>query len=89
MDPEELFSPSGSSRETKRSMATDELMELLAEQPMPSTEVEQHFKQRGISFRTVNEAKKDLGIVSYRRGDRSWRRLPKELCNNADCTGST
>lgn len=62
----------------------DTLVELLSEKDLPAKEIESRFKKLGISYRTVTEAKRALGIRSYRSGNQSVWSLPEELCNNAD-----
>ena len=90
IDPDGLFLSGSSDRRTKKDEAELELLTLLAGGDTPATEVEAYFKDRGISFRTVNEAKKSLGVRSYRKGNQSFwvltDDLKRQLCNNAACT---
>ncbi len=90
IDPDGLFLSGDSDRRTKKDEAELELLTLLAEGDTPATEIEEHFKNMGISFRTVNEAKKSLGVRSYRKGNQSFWALSddlkRQLCNNAACT---
>lgn len=85
IDAEELFSAFGSERDTKRDRAEHELLRLLAERDVPAARIESHFKELGISYRTVTDAKKALGIRSYRSGNQSVWTLPEELRNKEDC----
>ena len=90
IDPDGLFLSGSSDRRTKKDEAELELLTLLAGGDTPATEVGAYFKDRGISFRTVNEAKKSLGVRSYRKGNQSFwvltDDLKRQLCNNAACT---
>ena len=90
IDPEELFSAFGSERDTKRDRAENELIRLLSKKDIPATQIEKHFQQLGISYRTVTDAKKALGIQSYRLRNQSVWTLPELLRNKEDCIeGST
>ena len=53
----------------KRSQAAVLLMELLAEQDMPSSEVFAELEKQGISRRTVQNAKKDAHIRAYKKNN--------------------
>ena len=90
IDPDGLFLSGGSDRRTKKDEAELELVTMLVEEDIPATEIEEHFGEMAISFRTVNEAKKSLGIRSYRKGNQSFWALTddlkRQLCNNAACT---
>lgn len=90
IDPDTLFLSGSSDRRTKKDEAEYELLMVLVDRDTPATEIEEHFKEMGISFRTVNEAKKSLGVRSYRKGNQSFWTLPddlkRQLCNNAACT---
>lgn len=90
IDPDGVFLSNSSERRTKKDEAELELLTLLAERDTPATEIESHFKEMGISFRTVNEAKKSLGVRSYRKGNQSFWALTddlkRQLHNNAACT---
>jgi hypothetical protein len=74
----------------KRDQAEELLSELLADGPMRQSDIKRHTDAAGVSWRTVETAKKRLGIISEQRpveGKRgagpSWWRLP-----NAPHTGS-
>ena len=84
IDPDDLFGIIGTDRKKKFSQAEDTLVELLSEKDLPAKEIESRFKELGISYRTVTDAKKALGIRSYRSGNQSVWSLPEELRNNAD-----
>lgn len=86
IDPDDLFSIFSADRRTKRSKVENELITLLSDGDLPAAEIECYFRQHGISFRTVNDAKKVLGIRSYRKGNKSMWSLPEQLRNNEDCT---
>jgi hypothetical protein len=62
--------------ETARDQATDLLLSLLERCPMKSTQVREAFEQAGISWRTANKAKKQLGIVAVRQEDTWFWSLP-------------
>ena len=63
--------------------AKDLLLTLLAMDPMKVDEIEEAFEANGISWRTANTAKKDLGIDARRIGGREghyvWQ-LPSKGC---------
>jgi putative DNA primase/helicase len=81
--------------------AEDFLRDLLVEGPRPTVEIQQEAKGAGISWRTINRAKKELGIKAERKaeagdglvsGDRwYWRlaemgaRAPKDARNSYEC----
>lgn len=62
--------------ETVRDQAADLLLSLLERCPMKSTQVREAFEQAGISWRTANKAKKQLGIVAVRQEDTWFWSLP-------------
>jgi putative DNA primase/helicase len=62
--------------ETVRNQATDLLLSLLERCPMKSTQLQEEFKQAGISWRTANKAKKQLGIVATQNGEGWFWSLP-------------
>ena len=49
---------------------------MLAEDPILTKELEAAAKGEGLGWRTVERAKKDLGLVAKRRGS-DWYWLPK------------
>lgn len=55
--------------ESQLEKAVDLLLALLADKPMPSTWIEKEARGAGISWRTMNAAKKEMGIVSKRCSD--------------------
>lgn len=63
---DELLSSFGSGRDTKQGQAEEEMLALLAEGDKPAYEIYQHFEKIGISKRTVENAKKSLGVKSHR-----------------------
>ena len=64
---DELLSSFGSSRDTKQGQAEEEMLALLSEEDKPAYEIYQHFEKLGISKRTVENAKKSLGVKSHRK----------------------
>ena len=63
---DELLSSFGSGRDTKQGQAEEEMLALLTEGDKPAYEIYQHFEKIGISKRTVENAKKSLGVKSHR-----------------------
>jgi hypothetical protein len=68
--------PKAPHTETLADKAADLLLALLADEPVRSTELENEFKQAGISWRTANDAKKKLGIVAVKNGEYWYWSLP-------------
>lgn len=68
---DELTGASSGSSTQPRSEAADFLKELLKDGPVGSKMVEEQAEERGISRRTLNRAKSDLGVVSKQR-NREW-----------------
>ena len=64
--------------ETKRNNASDELISLLSSGPVTSTKIINHFLKLGISKRTLDAAKKELGIISYKIKDTWYWKLEDE-----------
>ena len=56
---------------SKTEVAVTELTGLLTGKELPQTEIMKHFEDMGISQRTVENAKKKLGVRSTKRGD-AW-----------------
>ena len=54
--------------DTEKSAAIDFLRQHLADGPMPSKDIEQAAKDVGVRWRTLQRAKKTLGVQSYREG---------------------
>ena len=68
----EILCESGSSfgpEPTKAQQAIDDLQSLLSNGEMPSNEIIEYFKEKGISRRTVENAKQELGIKAVKHGD--------------------
>ena len=63
-------------RATKKAKAKEELIELLMEKDQPQTYIKEHFEKMNISFRTVQEAQKELGIKPYRLHNQSYWPYP-------------
>jgi energy-coupling factor transporter ATP-binding protein EcfA2 len=62
----------------ERAEARRFLLELLADGPVLATEAERQYQEAGLSPRTINRAKKDLGVVSEKRGKAGWTwEIPK------------
>lgn len=55
-------------RPTKRGRVMEELAGMLGKEEMPCVNVYEHFKAKGISARTVENAKQELGVKSVKRG---------------------
>ena len=51
----------------------EELAGMLGKEEMPCVNVYEHFKAKGISARTVENAKQELGVKSVKRGG-AWYR---------------
>jgi hypothetical protein len=58
-------------------MATQSLIELLTEADMPSATVFYKMNQMGISRRTVQTAKKELGVRAYKKENAWFWTLPE------------
>jgi hypothetical protein len=67
----------GGNDESKRDMATQSLIELLTEADMPSATVFYKMNQMGISRRTVQTAKKELGVRAYKKENAWFWTLPE------------
>ena len=68
-----------SDRVTKRDIAKQELLELLMEKDQPQAYIKEYFENMGISFRTVQDAQKELGIKPYRSHNQSFWPLPATM----------
>lgn len=68
---DELLSVFGSGRDTKQGQAEEEMERLLVGGEKPAIEIYNHFTRIGISKRTVENAKKNLGVKS-RRDSKQW-----------------
>ena len=62
--------------ETMTDRAADFLLALLTPGPMKAVDIENEFKHMGISWRTVNQAKKAMHIQSIRKADGWYWSLP-------------
>jgi len=63
----------------KRSLARRILLEILVEQDIESTEIQEKLQYMGVSERTINSAKKELGIESYRKNKIWYWHLPSNV----------
>ncbi|MBR2512373.1 MAG: hypothetical protein IKE49_04815, partial [Firmicutes bacterium] len=63
-------------RATKKAKAKEELIELLIEKDQPQAYIKDYFEKMNISFRTVQEAQKELGIKPYRLHNQSYWPYP-------------
>ena len=63
-------------RATKKAKAKEELIELLMEKDQPQAYIKDYFEKMDISFRTVQEAQKELGIKPYRLHNQSYWPYP-------------
>lgn len=61
----------------KTEVAISELTELLMGKELPQRDVITHFEQKGISRRTVENAKKKVGVKSTKRGDAWYWSIPE------------
>lgn len=61
---------------TLTQQASDLLLSLLSTNPLSYTEIEEEFNGAGISMRSVKRAKKHLGILSFRKGNKWYWSLP-------------
>jgi hypothetical protein len=75
---EDILSGSGKVQ-TKTMQMEDELRRMLTES-VPADEVVEHAKSMGVSERTLMIAKKNLGVISEKRGTQWYWRLPEEGC---------
>ena len=75
---EDILSGSGKVQ-TKTMQMEDELRRMLTES-VPADEVMEHAKSMGVSERTLMIAKKNLGVISEKRGTQWYWRLPEEGC---------
>lgn len=64
--------------ERKLDKAKEYLKLLLNGSDMPCTDILEKMRATGIGTRTVEQAKKDMGIISYKLGDRWYWRLSEE-----------
>jgi hypothetical protein len=75
---DQLLGGSGSSvKTTKAESAVEELATLLEFSELPCSEVYDYFEEMGISRRTVDNAKKELGVQSHKRSTNWYWSLPK------------
>lgn len=64
---------------SKSELAKRYMLELLGEGDMPGKEVYAKILELGIKSRTVETAKKELGVITYRKGNAWYWKLPKML----------
>jgi len=62
--------------QSKRTQAADEIQELLSVGDMESAEVLARLEELGVSRRTAQTAKKDLGVEAVKRGGKWYWRMP-------------
>lgn len=70
--------PEAPRQETQVGKAVDLLLALLCDKPIKASQLEQEAKGAGISWRTINAAKKEIGIVSKRCSDGWYWGLPAQ-----------
>jgi hypothetical protein len=70
--------------DTKKAAVAKFLIDLLQENDSPSTVILSEMNRIGISRRTVFNAKKDVGVLAYRRENSWYWKLPKDLKKNDD-----
>ena len=63
-----MASEKDSASPTARAEAESVLRTILKDAPRPQTEVKRETKQAGVSWRTVERAKRDLGVIAKRSG---------------------
>ena len=69
--------------QTKTMLMEEELKRMLVGR-VPAEEIQKRSDAMGISKRTLDIAKKNLGIVSEKVGDRWFWKLPDEGCKNVE-----
>ena len=71
--------------ETQTDKAKDLLLTLLAKEPLEVNDIKEAFTAVGISWRTANKAKKELGITAVKKGETKgpwvWSLPPKDENN--------
>ena len=67
---------SGSGKVYTKTMQMEETLRQLLRQPLPAEEVVQHAKSMGVSKRTLDIAKKNVGVISEKRGEQWYWKLP-------------
>jgi len=63
-----LSGGNGEFKFTKRNKVMEELAGMLDKEEIPCVDIYDHFKKQGISARTVENAKQELGVKSVKRG---------------------
>ena len=69
--------------QTKTMLMEEELKRMLIGR-VPAEEVQKRADVMGISKRTLDIAKKNLGIISEKVGDRWFWKLPEEGCKDVE-----
>ena len=69
--------------QTKTMLMEEELKRMLSGR-VPAEEVQKRAKSMGVSKRTLDIAKKDLGIISEKVGDQWFWKLPEEGCKDVE-----
>ena len=69
--------------QTKTMLMEEELMRMLSGR-VPAEEVQKRAKSMGVSKRTLDIAKKNLGIISEKVGDQWFWKLPDEGCKDVE-----
>lgn len=63
---------------TKTESAIEELQRILSEGELPASEILAYFEEMGVGEKTVKNAKKELGVLSVKRGSQWMWTLEKE-----------
>ena len=73
---------SGGGRFQTKTTRMEEALEQVLTEPVPAEEVLNRAKELGVSERTLMIAKKNLGVVSEKRGSQWYWRLPEQGCKD-------
>ena len=73
---------SGGGRFQTKTTQMEEALEQVLTEPVPAEEVLNRAKELGVSERTLMIAKKNLGVVSEKRGSQWYWRLPEQGCKD-------
>ena len=73
---------SGGGKLQTKTTQMEEVLERMLTEPVPAEAVLNRAKELGVSERTLMIAKKNLGVVSERRGSQWYWRLPEQGCKD-------
>lgn len=74
--------PSGGGCVKTKTIQMEEELPLLLQKPMAAEEVQVRAEEMGVSLRTLMIAKKNLGVLSEKIGDRWFWKLPSQACKD-------